>query len=171
MTPRLWFAAGLALLAGVAVSVYLNSTPKEDQQPVISLDQIKLLDLDGNEQVFSQWQGKVLLINFWATWCAPCREEIPVFSSLRKKFSSAGFEVVGISIDDISKVMQYRDSLHIDYTLLDGEKNGMSLMMSLGNRNGGLPYSVLYDRNGNAVHIKLGAYEHQELQSLIEKYL
>jgi len=174
MTAKLWLMAGLAMLTGVLASLYFNTgeiETKQDQNAAISLDQINLLDLDGNKQSLSQWQGKVLLVNFWATWCPPCREEIPVFLSLRNKFASVGFEVVGISIDDANKVKQYRDSMRIDYPLLDGEEKGMSIMMALGNPSGGLPFSILYDRSGNVVHSKSGPYEQQELQSLIEKYL
>ncbi|MDX2478350.1 MAG: TlpA disulfide reductase family protein [Gammaproteobacteria bacterium] len=174
MTAKLWLMAGLAMLAGVLASLYLNTgviETRQNQNAAISLDQINLLDLDGNKQSLSQWQGKVLLVNFWATWCPPCREEIPVFLSLRKKFSSDGFEVVGISIDDANKVKQYRRSMQIDYPLLDGEQSGMPLMVSLGNPTGGLPFSVLYDRKGDVVQIKTGAYGHQELQDLIEKLL
>ena len=174
MTAKLWLMAGLAMLAGVLASLYFNTgkiETKQEQNAAISLDQINLLDLDGNKQSLSQWQGKVLLVNFWATWCPPCREEIPVFLSLRKKFSSDGFEVVGISIDDANKVKQYRRSMQIDYPLLDGEQSGMPLMVSLGNPTGGLPFSVLYDRSGDVVQIKTGAYGHQELQDLIEKLL
>ena len=174
MTAKLWLMAGLAMLAGVLASLYLNTgviETRQDQNAATSLDQINLLDLDGNKQSLSQWQGKVLLVNFWATWCPPCREEIPVFLSLRKKFSSDGFEVVGISIDDANKVKQYRRSMQIDYPLLDGEQSGMPLMVSLGNPTGGLPFSVLYDRSGDVVQIKTGAYGHQELQDLIEKLL
>ena len=174
MTAKLWLMAGLAILAGVLASLYFNTgeiETKQDQNAAISLDQINLLDLDGNKQSLSQWQGKVLLVNFWATWCPPCREEIPIFSSLRKKFTSDGFEVVGISIDDANKVKQYRRSMQIDYPLLDGEQSGMSLMVSLGSPTGGLPFSVLYDRSGDVVHIKTGPYGQQELQDLIEKLL
>jgi len=172
MRRGLWLlVTGLALLAGVFASVYLNSGPVVTKKSAISLDQIILPDLDGKERSLGQWKGKVLLVNFWATWCPPCREEIPVFLSLRNQFSSAGFEVVGISIDDVYKVIKFRDAQRIDYPLLSGEQKGMSVMASLGNRMGGLPFSILYDRSGNAVDIKTGAYEQKELLSLIEKLL
>jgi peroxiredoxin len=126
---------------------------------------------DGKSYRLSDMRGKVVVINFWATWCPPCREEIPLFLSLRKKYSAAGFEIVGISVDDVSKVMQYRDAMHIDYPLLNGQQQGMSLMASLGNRTGGLPYSVIFDRNGNVIDLKSGAYKQQELVKLIENHL
>ncbi len=172
MTPKYWLFAGLALLAGIAASLYISSpSPDEAASPGIQLEQIKLPDLDGNMQPLAQWQGKLLLVNFWATWCPPCREEMPLFVSLRNKYKEKGFEVVGISIDSVQEVRVFRDSLGIDFPLLDGEKGGLSLMGPLGNRFGALPYSVLFDRNGNPVHYKSGEFKRQELQELLEKYL
>jgi len=165
-----WLFAGLALLAGVTASFYITG-PDRVAPSGIRLEQIELPDLNGNRQSLVQWQGKLLLVNFWATWCPPCREEIPIFLSLRKKNLDRGFEVVGISIDSVQKVLEFRDSIGIDYPLLDGEKNGMSLMASLGNRLGALPYSILFDRNGNAVHFKTGDFSRQELENLLEIYL
>lgn len=171
MTPKLWLIAALSLLTGLVISFYLNSVSDTEEISHLRLDDISVPDLTGNTQSFQQWQGKLVLVNFWATWCPPCREEIPLFLSLRKKYSAAGFEIVGISIDEVSKVMQYRDAMHIDYPLLNGQQQGMSLMASLGNRTGGLPYSVIFDRNGNVIDLKSGAYKQQELVKLIENHL
>ena len=167
-----WLFAGLALLAGIAVSFYINSlSDKEEPAAATRLEQIELPDLSGNRQSLAPWQGKLLLVNFWASWCPPCLEEIPIFLSLRKKNLDDGFEVVGISVDSVQKVLRIRDSLGIDYPLLDGEKGGLSLMANLGNPAGALPYSILFDRKGNAVHFKTGAFSPQELEELIESYL
>ena len=167
----MWLFAGLALLAGLSVSIYLNTAPEKEQGQATVVDQFLLPDLEGKEQDLNQWQGQVLLVNFWATWCPPCREEIPVFLSLRNKFKSAGFEVVGVSVDSVKKVKEYRDSMQFDYPLLVGEEKGMSMMMKLGSPSGGLPFSILYDRSGNVVHSKSGPFDEQELQALIENYL
>jgi thiol-disulfide isomerase/thioredoxin len=171
MKPTLWLIAGLSLLTGLVISVYLNSVSNTEEISAVRLDDIALADLHGGRQDFKQWQGKLVLVNFWATWCPPCREEIPLFLSLRKKYSASGFEIVGVSVDDVGKVMQYRDAMHIDYPLLNGEQKGMSLMASLGNRTGALPFSVIFDRSGNVVDMKSGAYKHQELAKLIETHL
>jgi len=167
-----WLFAGLALFAGVAASFYINSlSDKEEPSAAIRLEQIELPDLNGNSHALAQWQGKLLLVNFWASWCPPCLEEIPIFLSLRKKNLDDGFEVVGISVDSVQKVLRIRDSIGIDYPLLDGEKDGLSLMANLGNHTGALPYSILFDRKGIAVHFKAGQFSHQELEELIEGYL
>jgi len=171
MSLKLWLMAGLALLAGLSASVYINTVSNTEVASVARFDEIKLPGLDGNKQDISQWHGKIVLVNFWATWCPPCLEEIPVFLSLRKEYAAAGFEVLGISIDDVSKVKRFRETMQISYPLLDGKDNGMALMHSLGNKIGGLPYSVLFDRSGMAVEIKSGPYQEQELKDLIDKLL
>jgi len=171
MIFKLWLMAGLALLAGLSASVYINTVSNKEVASAARLDEIKLPGLDGNKQDINQWQGKIVLVNFWATWCPPCLEEIPVFLSLRKEYAAAGFEVLGISIDDVSKVKRFRETMQISYPLLDGEDNGMALMHSLGNKIGGLPYSILFDRSGKAVEIKSGPYQEQELKDLIDKLL
>lgn len=170
MSLKTWLIVGLALLAGIAASIYMRSVT-EQEEAAFMLPGTELADLDGNPQSLRQWQGKVLLINFWATWCPPCLEEIPLFSSLRNQYAAAGFEVVGVAVDDISKVVEFRDAHQVEFPLLNGEQDGMSLMSTFGNAMGGLPYSVLFDRTGKAVHYKTGPYNRQELQDLIEKYL
>lgn len=171
MSMKYWLMAGLALLLGVSASLYINSVSNSNPESVVGIAAVKLPALDGSEQDIRQWQGKLVLLNFWATWCPPCREEIPLFMSLREKYAAAGFEVLGVSIDTPAKVSKYRDAIQINYPLLDGEENGMALMLSLGNKIGGLPFSVLFDRNGKAVALKSGPYQEQELTDLIEKYL
>ena len=170
MTFKLWLLAGLALLLGLSASIYVNSSRNTEVVSGVELAAIELPSVDGSQVDIKALQGKLVLVNFWATWCPPCLQEIPVFLALRKKYAATGFEVLGVSIDSVSKVLQYRETLKINYPLLDGEKTGMALMRSLGNNIGGLPYSVMFDRDGRAVAVKSGAYQEQELIELIEKY-
>ena len=157
-------------MLGLSASIYVNSSRNTEVVSGVELTAIDLPSVDGSEVDINALQGKLVLVNFWATWCPPCLEEIPVFLALRKKYAATGFEVLGVSIDSVSKVLQYRQTLKINYPLLDGEKTGMTLMRSLGNNIGGLPYSVMFDRDGKAVAVKSGAYQEQELIDLIEKY-
>ncbi len=171
MNLKLWLLAFVALLAGISVSVYRNSAPQPEAESFTSLTQMALPDLAGKRQPFAQWKGKLLLVNFWATWCPPCRNEIPVFMSVRNKYLADGFEIVGISIDSAEKVLGFRDELVIDYPLLDGEEKGIPMMTRLGNAIGALPYSVLFDRKGNPVFYKSGEFSHDELEALLKKHL
>jgi thiol-disulfide isomerase/thioredoxin len=172
MNLKIIVVAALAVASGALASYYLGTLGDSDAQPpAVALDQLVLQDLDGREQEFSQWQGKVLLVNFWATWCPPCIEEIPMFIGLREKYAAAGFEIAGIAVDDIAKAKKFGETQNVNFPLLYGQAQGMSLMKKLGNSMGGLPYSVLYDRNGQIRATKSGAFSHEELEELIKNNL
>ena len=127
-----------------------------------------LTDLAGQPRKLSDWQGRILLCNFWATWCAPCREEIPLLMAARRKYGSAGVEIVGIAIDNAIKVREFSASLNISYPVLLAEAGGLDLMRKLGNGAGGLPYTVVTDRQGNVVQRKLGALKPGELERILD---
>ena len=99
-------------------------------------------DLDGKTRQLVEWTGKVLVCNFWATWCAPCREEIPLLVAAREKYGSAGVEIVGIAVDNAAKVRDFSLSFRISYPILLAEAGGLEMMRQLGNSSGGLPYTV-----------------------------
>jgi len=128
----------------------------------------RLPDIDGRPQALEQWRGKVLVVNFWATWCAPCREEIPVFMKVQDKWSARGLQIVGIAIDDTDKVRPYIAELRINYPILVGGLDGIELARQAGNRLGGLPFTVVFDRKGGAVHSQLGGVNQQKLEALLE---
>ncbi len=127
----------------------------------------KLVDLDGRSRSLSEWKGRILLCNFWATWCAPCREEIPLLMAARAKYASSGIEIVGIAIDNEDKVREYAASLSISYPLLIAEADGINMMRNLGNVSGGLPYTVIADRHGNVINRKLGAFHAGDLDTIL----
>jgi len=125
-------------------------------------------DLDNRTRRLSEWHGKVLVCNFWATWCAPCREEIPLLVAARRKYGHNGTEIVGIAIDNGAKVREFSASFNISYPVLLAGADGLNLMRELGNSAGGLPYTVIADRQGALVHRKLGALKAGELDGLLE---
>jgi len=124
-------------------------------------------DLEGKPRQLTEWRGKVLVCNFWATWCAPCREEIPLLIETRQKYGLKGVEIVGIAIDNVSKVREFSASFSISYPILLAEANGLDLMRQLGNSAGGLPYTVIADRDGTPLHRKLGALKQAELDGFL----
>jgi thiol-disulfide isomerase/thioredoxin len=115
-------------------------------------------DLSGRFRRLSEWQGRVLLCNFWATWCAPCREELPLLNAAQQQHAANGLQVVGIAIDTAPNIREYLKVVKIDFPVLVGEARALELMRSLGNNSGGLPYSVGLDRRGTLRNRKLGAY-------------
>ena len=116
-----------------------------------------LVDLVGKPRPVTEWEGQVVVWNFWATWCAPCREEIPLLIATREKYKALGVEIVGIAIDNAAKVREFSSSFAISYPVLLAGSDGLEIMRKLGNNSGGLPYTLVVDRSGKVVHRKLGA--------------
>jgi thiol-disulfide isomerase/thioredoxin len=128
----------------------------------------RLPDTDGRTRALEQWRGKVLVVNFWATWCTPCREEIPAFIKVQDKWGTRGLQIIGIAIDENDKVRPYAAELKINYPILVAGLDGIELARQAGNRLGGLPFTVVFDRQGGAVHSQLGGVTQQKLEALIE---
>jgi thiol-disulfide isomerase/thioredoxin len=120
-------------------------------------------DLNGEARRIHDWRGKVVVVNFWATWCEPCREEIPLLIAISEKYGGKGVEVVGIGIDTLAKISEFASKYSIRYPLLVGDARALDILRGLGNTAGGLPYSVVLDRNGTVSSRKLGAYKAGEL--------
>lgn len=148
----------VAVLAGAA-GFYLSrgSLPSPVAAAAQRLMLASLLDPSGKSQAMSQWRGKVLVVNFWATWCAPCREEIPALMSVQHKYASNGVQFVGIAIENVSKVRSFAEEMHIDYSLLIGGTETLGVIKDLGNSEGVLPFTVVLDRAGKVVYAHAGA--------------
>jgi len=158
------------LLAAVALVAFLigaaiNSARVSEVSSVSELLSAKLLTGDGQPQTTQQNLGKFTLVNFWASWCSPCRREMPLFEAVYQREKAAGFQIIGIAIDDPSKAQPMLDSMGITYPILYAEQTGMKLMELSGNELGAMPYSVLLDRNGNVLDQKLGEIHEPQLNA------
>jgi thiol-disulfide isomerase/thioredoxin len=122
-------------------------------------------DLSGRRRRLSEWQGRPLLCNFWASWCVPCREELPLLDAAFRENASIGLQVVGIAVDNAANVSKYLKSVPIGYTVLVAEGSAIGLMRALGNPGGILPFSITVDGAGRLRQRKLGAYSARELRS------
>jgi len=128
----------------------------------------RLADLKGETQPLAQWRGRVLVVNFWATWCAPCREEIPGFVRLQERYGARGLTFVGIAIDQPDKVAEFAREFQINYPLLVGGVETLELLREVGNRAGVLPYTLVIDRGGNLVSREPGALKEAKLEGLLQ---
>ncbi len=124
-------------------------------------------DLQGRSKTVGEWHVGLTLVNFWATWCSPCRDEIPLFMTTLERYRDQGFRVVGVAIDDVEAVNRFRDEFLINYPLLILEENVNAVMKRYGDGMAILPYSVLVDANGDIISRKLGAYQNDELEAVI----
>jgi thiol-disulfide isomerase/thioredoxin len=157
-------ATGVGFLAG---PLLLKRRPEGGA----ALRSASFSDLQGKPRKIDEWRGRVLVVNFWATWCPPCREEIPMLMAVRDKYSSNGVEIVGIAIDLADKVRDYSGSMKISYPVLIADANGLDLVRKLGNSAGGLPYTVFLDRQGEVEKAKLGALKQEELEDSLRQLL
>lgn len=130
-----------------------------------------LPDLKGRQQPFSQWNNKVVLLNFWATWCPPCRREIPDFVEVYKQYKDKDFIVIGVGVDDQDKIAQFIKKMGINYPILVGGQTAMQVSYQYGNHSGALPYSILIDRHGIVRYRAGGLISKQKLINQIEPLL
>ena len=125
------------------------------------------VDLAGKPRRLLEWKGRVVACNFWATWCAPCREEIPLLNAAQQQYGSKMLQIVGIGIDHADKIAEFARDLKVSYPLLIADITAMVTMRQLGNRSGGLPFTVVLDRGGAVVKTRLGAFKAGELDQVL----
>lgn len=109
------------------------------------------------------WRGRPLLVNFWATWCPPCVEELPLLNAFYREQSGKGWQVLGLAVDQPAAVRRFLDKLPLAFPVGMAGLAGTELARSLGNPSGGLPYSVVFDRQGQVTHRKIGKLSAAEL--------
>lgn len=151
--------AVLGYLLNLGYRHYFPSHPLETDSPQSSTEALfasSLADSSGKSQPVAQWQGKVLVVNFWATWCPPCREEMPELSRLHEKYNHRNVAVIGIALDDREKVQAFSAESPVNYPLLVGDIEAMNLASTLGNSQGALPYTVIVRTDGRIEKTFLG---------------
>ena len=163
------------LLLGGAIGVMVAwQTPTEPGGKSLIQEQrpdFRLAGLDGQWIEADDLDDKLTLLNFWATWCGPCRKEMPMLDELHQRYRSAGFQVVGVAMDDVQQVQRFYEQFDISYPTAVGASDVMDTIRDYGNAAGNLPYSVLINREGRIVWRKLGEVHEDELVGLLAEYL
>src|ERR1700692_2757084 len=157
-------AAVVALLSGAALALWDNAS--RDATKLLALS---LPDVSGNQQSLAQWRGKVVVVNFWATWCEPCRKEMPEFVLAQREFGPRGLQFVGIAVDQRDKVEQFAKDLDLNYPALIGGYDAVDLSKSLGNELSALPFTIIIDRKGNVARTQSGPFTSDQLRSAIAR--
>lgn len=183
---KTWVITTIAVVAGVAGAVayfgYERSggpSPASDErgespvpapptQLVETLPQFQLADRAGQLRSLADWPGQALIVNFWATWCAPCRREIPLLQQLQRDHAAEGFQVIGVAVDFRDKVLAYADEMQIDYPLLIGEQEALDAAAAFGVATVGLPFTVFSDRKGRVVTAHLGELTAAEADLILD---
>ncbi len=159
------FIAIIALAAGVLSHRLTAETQTAVKKP--GLPDITLPDLKETQRKLSEWQDKILIVNFWATWCSPCRKEIPEFIKLQTEFGKKGLQFVGIAVEEPEPVKEYSDSVGINYPTLIGQVTGINLSIPLGNMISTVPFTVIFDQQGNIIHRQLGELSREKILEIV----
>lgn len=146
----------------------LPSTPTVGENALLAS---KFLDLNGKIYDFDDLAGQVLVINFWATWCAPCRKEVPEFVKLQNKYREQGLTVIGIAIDNKENILAFVDEVGMNYPILLGDLAAIELSRRLGNRFGALPFTTFLNRTHTVATSASGAVSGPALEAIVEKLL
>lgn len=171
MPKKLLYVVPLAL-AALAAGMWLAHTryaPQAPAAPGDALWQLSFPDVRGQPQALAQWRGQVVVLNFWASWCAPCREEMPDFVELRTQYRAGGVEFVGIAIDNQANVARFLQRQPVNYPILVGEGAAHGLVRQLGNPSGALPYTIVLDRDGTVTLSHLGRLPRATLDAALRK--
>lgn len=140
-------------------------------QPVVptKLPDFALNDLTGKSTPISTWQGKSLVINFWATWCAPCRQEIPLLKTVAADWGGRELKVIGIAVDDPDKVREFAGQFKIDYPVLIGDEDALEVAAKFGMPSPVFPFTVFTDQRGEVVALFVGELHRPEADFILSQ--
>lgn len=130
-----------------------------------------LKDLHDKTRDSKEWQGKVIMVNFWASWCPPCVREIPALIKLQETYAKQGLVILGVAIDNKQNIVDFTDPMDINYPILMAEKEGVALAGAYGNRLGVLPYTVIIDRSGKIIYSHRGELTFDVAEEVIKPLL
>ena len=177
MTVRSGFKLSLVATVSLLAGVLLGAGGLATYQRIVSSEQVVrrpdfvLPDLNGKERDIAEWGGKILIVNFWATWCPPCRREVPMFVKLQKKYGSQGVQFIGVAVDHAEAVKAFAKAHGINYPLLHGIQRAMDVSTQYGDTAGTLPYTVVIDRKGDIRRVFPRVAQRKILEGEIENLL
>ena len=176
--PLIIIIAALGIGLGLGYSVYDKGSPidintqaaEASQGKLDQLPEFTYPDLQGNNRSSQEWKDKIVVLNFWASWCPPCRKETPAFIEVQSSYAQ-DVQFVGIAIDDKKPVQEFADSFGINYPTLLGDMSAIEISRRLGNRFSGLPFTAIFDQKGNLVYHQAGEVKKSELTKQIKSLL
>ncbi len=170
--PKSLIAFILSFLVLLSLLFAQHQQQKEKQvQQVTPLVEFSLLDIDGKSHSMAEWQGKIRIINFWATWCPSCLKEIPSFIALQNEYAEKNLQFIGIAIDERQLVADYLAFSEINYPILMAEVEGARLAKQLGNTMNVIPYTVIVNQQNQIIFRQSGELSQQKIHRIIQPLL
>jgi thiol-disulfide isomerase/thioredoxin len=165
MQRRLWMGgvAAAAMAAGAGVAWWRLRPGEPLSGAEAAFWATELPGLQGESVAFKRFLGRPLLVNFWATWCPPCVEELPMVNAFYRANTPAGWQVLGLAVDQAAPVRSFLQRLPLDFPIALAGLAGTELGRSLGNASGGLPFTVVFGADGAVMHRKLGKLSEADL--------
>ncbi|WP_322106056.1 TlpA disulfide reductase family protein [Paraburkholderia sp. J41] len=161
-----WASGGNAGEADAAVATAPAAPGKQDA--VTQLWSAAVTNPDGKPQSLAIYKGKPIVVNFWASWCGPCVEEMPELSSLQREYAKKGIQFVGLGVDSAANIKTFLKKVPVDYPIFIAGFGGADVARAFGNNAGGLPYTVVIDANGAVRATKLGQIKPDELRRTLD---
>ena len=165
----------IALLTGAGLFKLMQPLPTQpapaSAAPSIELHSIPLTGLDGRETLLKDWNGEILVVNFWAPWCAPCRREIPTLIEIQRDYATRGVRVLGIAFDTEEQVRRFAEEYGIDYPLFVTGNRSAMYNIAFDNPSGSLPYTALLGRDQRILFQHNGELTSQQLREQLEALL
>lgn len=162
---------GLLISLGLAVRHFSVNSGNNTTINTAPLFTASLIDAQGIKQNLTQYKGKIIVLNFWATWCPPCREEMPALSQLYQEYQNKNVVVLGIAIDELALVKDFLLSSPMNYPIFIADNESMELGTELGNDKGVLPYTVIINADGNVIDTFFGRISKPLLETTIQASL
>ena len=160
-----------ALIAGVLTSQWIHKAGLASDPAIKAFFANPWQTPDGKSVNTEEWRGKVLVVNFWASWCPPCVEEMPTLDKLQQEFKDQNVLFVGIGIDSPSNIREFLEKIPVSYPIVIGGLEGSNLSKQMGNSQGALPYTIIINTQGKATSSKLGKISEEELRKSIKSAL
>ncbi|NOX43107.1 MAG: TlpA family protein disulfide reductase [Gammaproteobacteria bacterium] len=177
-SSRLIAGALVFLVGAVGGNVFYKWAQNNSEANVVAQQMVSkprpefsLPDVEGQTRNISEWDGKVTVVNFWATWCPPCRKEIPVLIELQETYENQGLQIIGVAIDSKEKVQDFMDTMGIEYPSLIGENNAIEISKNYGNRYSALPFTAIINRQGEITFTHRGELTREHVEEIIKPLL
>lgn len=174
MNPKLILTAIILAALGATGGYLLRTEMQQNDVDAINQADVStermnftLADLEGKPRDFAEWDGQARIVNFWATWCAPCRREIPLLKTLQEEQRENGLQVIGIAVDFVEDVAAYAEEAQFNYPILVGQEDAMAVAESSGVQFIGLPFTLIVTPDGELIAAHLGEIHAEQLDTIV----